>query len=356
MLLKSVLALTLSAQPILSHATDDFTVLNVSSSNPANIRIDLKVDNPLKTRPVKTRSGSFESQIDFSKIKITENNYPLSTSEGGKAIIGGCTECSVNVIHLTLDYSGSVRSQQNHLMNAARAFSNSVSKSTGRTFIRFSLFAGDKGLYNFKGSNNYYYDPDTLYKKLTTSSCSDFTLDGAQGSLTLCNSDSATRLNRAIVTNIEGLEASKAHFKSMSQNINYTSIIFSDGMGRDLDVDPITVKEKIADFKKSGGLFYAVALKSDEENKSYFINLSPTKIFSLKNVSKLSESLISVYDEMQAKLPLYFTIKICSATRGGFSTLRMTSNKFNMPKSSYEVDAIDFTGGCDMNNANQWKF
>jgi hypothetical protein len=218
------------------------------------------------------------------------------------------------------------------------------------------LFAGDKGLFNFKGFNNYYFDPETLYNKLTSSTCNDFTLNGAQGAMNLCNSDSATRLNRAIITNIEDLESSRTHFKTMSENVNYTSIIFSDGMGRDLDVDPFTVQEKIEKFKKTGGLFYAVALKSDEENRKYFENLAPTKMFDLKKVSKLSESLVSVYDEMQAKLPLYFTIKICSAVRGGISTVRMTSKKYNIPEASFDIDAVNFTGGCDVNNAGQWKF
>ena len=356
MFIKSLIALTLSTQPTITKATDDFTILNVKSSNPANIRIDLKVDNPDKTRPVKTRNGTFQSQVDFSKFQITENGYPLSTSEGGKAIIGGCLECSVNVIHLTLDYSGSVRTQHNQLMNSARNFLNSITKSSGRNFVRLSLFAGDKGLYNFKGFENYYFDPGTLYNKLLTSSCADFTLNGAQGGLNLCNSDSATRLNRAIVTNISALEDSKAHFKTISPNVNYTSIIFSDGMGRDLDVDMSTVQKNIEKFKNADGLFYVVALKSDEENRTYFENLAPTKMFDLKRISKLSDSLISVYDEMQAKLPLYFTIKICSAVRGGMSVIGIESKNYNVPYSPNDVDATNFTGGCDVNNASQWKF
>jgi hypothetical protein len=353
---KLVLALAFASQAMSTMAADDFTILNVKASSPANIRIDLKVDNPVKTKTVKTRNGTWESKIDFRKLKITENNYPLSSSEGGKAIIGGCTECSVNVIHLTLDYSGSVRSQHDNLINSARSFVNSISKSSGKTFVRVSLFAGDKGLYNFKGFKNYYFDPETLNSKLYHSTCNDFSLNGDMGGLSLCNADSATRLNRAIFSNINDLEESKSHFSEKSKNVNYTSIVFSDGMGRDLDVPKETVKAKIDSFKKLGGLFYVVAVNSDEENRAYFENLGPTKKFALKKVSKLSESLVNVYDEMQSKIPLYFTIKICSAVRGGTSTIAMTSKKYNVPKTTYDVDATDFTGGCDVGNPNQWKF
>ncbi|MBA2406064.1 MAG: hypothetical protein H0V66_14910 [Bdellovibrionales bacterium] len=356
MILKYLLALILAGQPLVSKAADDFTFLNIKSSSPANIRIDFKVDNPDKTRAVKTKHGTFESRLDFKKIKISENNFPLSNSEGGKAIIGGCTECSVNVIHLTLDYSGSVRGQQDNLINSALSFLSSISKSSGKKFVRISLFAGDKGLFNFRGFKNYYFDPATLSKKLSSSSCNDFSLNGDNNGLSLCNADSATRLNRAIVSNITELEESKKHFVAQSPNANYTSIVFSDGMGRDLDVGIDTVVNKIESFKNDGGLFYVVALKSDEKNKKYFEDLGPSKIFTLKKISNLSESLVNVFDEMQANLPLFFTIKICSAVRGGISTLGITSKEYHVPVTTQDIDATDFTGGCDVNNNDQWKF
>ena len=356
MILRTIIALTLFSQTMPVNASDDFKILRVTSSNPANIRIDFKVDNPTnKVRPIRMGEYFIET-MDVEKIKITENNLPLSLSEGGMAQIGGCTECSINLIHLTFDYSGSVRSQHDNLINSARNFLNNIMGSSGRTLVRLSLFAGDKALYAFKGRYNDYLKPADLLDKLLTSSCSEFTLDGSNISSNLCESDTATRLNRSILNNIESLNSAKEYFSKQTRNINSASIIFTDGMGRDLDVNASTVAGEIDSLKKSGGLFYVVAVKSDEQNKKFFKKLNPSKKFELRNMSKLSNTLVKVFDEMHARLPYYFTLKICSAVRGGVSSLGLSSRKYKIPKASFDIDATDFSGGCDMKNSSQWRF
>lgn len=336
-------------------AKDDFSVVGVRSSNPANIKIDLRIDNATD----KTRPSSFGNQfmlvpLDIRKIMITENGSVLSNSEGSKAAAVQCTSCSSNFIHMTLDYSGSVRGQHYKLVNAADKFLEKLKGTSGNTYIRLSFFAGDRLLFNPIGKKNWYYSPSELQEILY--SCENFTLNGEKSGTSLCNSDTATRLNTAIMNNINDLEIAKNEFFQNYANASYTSVIFSDGKNRDAGVEDITVKDRIASFKASGGNVYAVTMTSDENDTAYFNNLNPTKIFRFKKIEKFADKLVDVFEDLNNKLPVFYSLRICSAVRGGANNLALSSKKYKIPKFQAVLDATNFSGGCDVEKNSQWRF
>lgn len=334
-------------------AQDNFKVLEVKASNPANIKVNFRVDNPTS----KTRPGlSGKSPLNIDKILIQENNTPISRAEGSKAAFVTCASCSTNIVHMSLDYSDSVRDQYYTLVNSALDFLNKMSLASGQTFVRVSFFAGDRQLYNPKGYVNYYFDLETMKDILQKYTCKDFTLNGDKGGVNLCDSDNSTRLNSAVVNNIEALEAVKPQFDKQFPNPSYTSILISDGKNFDDGVSMDSVASTVRTFREKQGRVFAVSMTSKESDVNYFPRIQPDKIYKFKNISKLSSKLVELFEDLNNALPVYYSLRICSARRGGIVNLNISSKTYNMQTSISQVDATNFQGGCSIENENQWKF
>ena len=323
------------------------------SSAPNNIQIDFQIIN-------KPKNASL-SDLNMNKITIYENDVPLSSMEGQLASVVEC-QCSVNIIHLTVDYSGSVRRSFVQVMAGVHNFVLKLNQSKQKTLIRISFFAGDSGLYNLKGYNNYYFTPESALENITSNpDCRKFTLNGDVTGKNLCASDNATRLNTAFLLNLNQLNSMKEYTEKNSkdyQNPNFASIIFTDGRNTDLGVSTDEVASRIAEFKKSTGKIYTVSLDSKEFNAAYFSKVQPTKQVKFKKLHKFSNALTDAFDDFQNSLPAYYTLRICSASRGGLSQVSVESNAYKIPKFTFHelVDSTSFTGECDLTNESQWKF
>lgn len=328
----------------------EFKVLSSRTAAPANVKIDFKVEKPSKDlRPVRITEDLYLDNIDLNKISITEDGYKLSMSEGGSASVSKCGDCSINAVHLTLDYSGSVRNQFETVKHNAIKFINSLDPKTSR--VRLSFFAGEASLYSPKGYG-IYFEPGRLVNWLENATCSDFLID-TDLSKNLCGADTATRLNTAILLSMDSVNT---YFANEEKNVVRTSVIFTDGRGREKGVTAEQVKAEIEKFKLSGGLLYTVTMKSDEADKRYFDSIAPTKNFKMEKVHQLSERLADVLEDVQSLTPLFFTLKICSATRGnGTATLNVSSRKYDI-EASTTYDTSDFGGGCDLSDPEQWNF
>lgn len=328
----------------------EFEVLSSRTSYPANVKIDFKVNKPTKDiRPVRLTEDLYLDQIDLRKISITEDGYKLSMSEGGSASVTSCNDCSLNFTHLTFDYSGSVRNQFEVMKNSAINFIRTLDPKT--SLVAMSFFAGEAGLYNLRGIEVFYQVTPGLLKRIENSTCADYLLN-SDTSRNLCQADTATRLNTAILNNIAFVENADHPGKSVYR----TSVIFTDGRGRDKGVTDEQVKASVAKFKSKGGLFYTVTMKSDEADRKFFESIEPTKNFKMTKVHQLSERLADVLDDVKSLTPLFFTLKICSATRGaGKAVLNVSSKKYDI-EASTSYDTTDFGGGCDLKDPNQWRF
>ena len=352
-MLKTSALLGLALLSSQSFAQDEFKVLEIKASNPANIKVNFRVDNPTsKTRP----NLSGVSPLKINKILIKENNTPISTAEGSKAAFVTCSSCSTNIIHMSLDYSDSVRDQYYTLVNSALDFINKMSIAPGTTYVRVSFFAGDNKLYNPKGYQNWYFDLATMKDILQSYTCNDFTLDGAKSGTTLCNSDNSTRLNSAVLDNIAALEAAKIDFDKKFANPSYTSVIISDGKNFDDGVSIDTVTNSVRSFREKQGRVFAVAMNSKESDVNYFNRIQPDKIYKFKNLSKLSGKLVEVFEDLNNALPVYYSLRICSARRGGLVNLNISSKSYNLQTTLSQIDATNFKGGCNIENDNQWNF
>jgi hypothetical protein len=341
---------SLAILPFMFIGCEKFEVLSTRVAEPANIKVDFVVRKPSKNiRPVQLTEDLYLSQIDLRKFKITEDGDPLSLSEGGRAGVESCKSCSLNAVHLSLDYSGSVRDQFDNLIQHSANFVRKLKSVPGETKVRISFFAGDKTLYNPKGYP-IYLNAETMANWLPTASCRDFSDDYGRS---LCDADTATRLNTAIVENIRNLDVV---FEGRPEHVTKSSIIFTDGRGRDKSITTQEVFAKVDEFKKKGGLFYTVLLESDEDNNKFFKEIAPTKQFKLKKISQLSEKLVDVLDDVQGQTPLFFTLKVCSAVRGGPTSMKISSRAYGVDEIVINYDTTNFGGGCDLNNRNQWKF
>lgn len=343
-------AISLAILPVMFIGCEKFEVLSTRVAEPANIKVDFIVRKPSKSiRPVQLTEDLYLSQINLEKFKIIEDGDPLSLSEGGRAGVESCKSCSLNAVHLSLDYSGSVRNQFDNLIKHSANFVNKLKSAPGDTRVRISFFAGDANLYNPKGYP-IYLSADLLANWLPTASCRDFTDDYGRS---LCDADTATRLNTAILENIRSVDAV---FEGRPEHVTKSSIIFTDGRGRDKSVSTQEVSAKVDDFKKKGGLFYTVLLESDEDNSKFFKEIAPSKQFKLKKISQLSEKLLDVLDEVQGQTPLFFTLKVCSAVRGGPTSMKISSRAYGIDEVVINYDTTNFSGGCDLNDRDQWKF
>ena len=355
--------LVLASLPVLFVGCDTFEVLSKKTAQPANIKIDFVVQKPSKSiRPVGLTPDLYLSQIDLSKFKITEDGKKLSLSEGGRAGVEKCGDCAINLIKLTLDFSGSVRDQYDVMIGNTIAFLETLKKTQVESLINVNFFAGEVGLYEPKGMP-VYLKPDVMIGFLRQATCSSFHLTSEEyvmderGPQTLCDADTATRLNTSIVKMLERLNNPSMVVETIKgKKIIKTAILFTDGMGRDKGVTVEQVKSEVANFKSNGGLFYSVIMDSDEDNAKFFKEIAPTKRFTLKKITKLSEKLNDVLDDVQEEIPLFFTLKICSAVRGGPATLKVSSLKYNVPEISFKYDTTNFKGGCNLQNKEQWKF
>ena len=345
----SVLAFLLFLQ---SCKTELKPIGELRSSSPNNVQIDFQIINKPKNITL--------NNLNMNKITIYENDVPLSTLEGQMASVVEC-QCSVNIVHLTVDYSGSVRRSFEQVMAGVHNFVLKLYRSKQKTLIRISFFAGDEGLYNPTGYNNYYFTPDSALDYTHNPDCRRFTLNGDKNGKTLCDSDNATRLNTAFLTNLNHLNWMKGYVKDRPEqfpNPNFVSIIFTDGRNTDVGVSTDMVAEEVVNFKKNTGKVYAVSLDSKEFNSSYFAKVQPTKQVKFKKLSKFSNALTDAFDDFQNNLPAYYTLRICSASRGGFSKISVESKTYKIPKFTFneEVDSRSFTGECDLSDESQWKF
>lgn len=327
----------------------DFQVLSTRTSSPANVKIDFKVNKPSKDiRPVRLTEDYYLEMIDLRKITITEDGEELSVSEGGSSSVSRCLDCSINAVHLVLDYSGSVRDQFEVVKSNAIKFIKTLDPKNSK--VRVSFFAGEASLFSPKGYG-IYLDPVRMTNWLNNASCSDFLNDAT--SLNLCHSDRATRLNTSIINGISSIDTFFAHEK---MNVIPTVVVFTDGRGRDKGVSEQQVRAQVNRFQSKGGLFYTVSMKSDEADKKYFNAIGPNKSFKMSKVHQLSDRLADVLEDVQSLTPLFFTLKVCSATRGqGKTVLDVNSKKYGI-KTSVTYDTGDFGGGCDLKDASQWNF
>ncbi|MCM2348369.1 MAG: hypothetical protein NDI69_00015 [Bacteriovoracaceae bacterium] len=126
-----------------------FQVLSSRTAAPANVKIDFK-----DIRPVHLTEDLYLDQIDLKKISITEDDYKLSMSEGGSASVSRCADCSINAVHPTLDYSGSVRDQFEVLKNNAIKFISTLDRRNLR--VALSFFTGEASLYSIGGDGHYF--------------------------------------------------------------------------------------------------------------------------------------------------------------------------------------------------------
>lgn len=355
--------LKLASLPLLVVSCDNFELIGTKTAEPANVKIDFVVQKPSKNiRPVGLTPDLYLSQVDLKSFKITEDGKKLSLSEGGKAGVEKCGDCSANLVKLTLDYSGSVRNQYETLIQNAISFIENLKNSQGITLVNVSFFAGDAGLYEIM-RENLFTDPNTMINFLKSrATCDSFKLKKEIYSVdepiqTLCEADTATRLNTAILKTFDAFNEPHIYGKSINgKKLIKTAILFTDGMGRDKGVTVEQVKSGVTEFRNKGGLFYSVTMDSDEDNAKFFKEINPTKRFTLKKLDKLSEKLNDVLEDVQEETPFFFTLKVCSAVRGGPTTLKVSSRKYKVPEITINYDTSNFRGGCDLKNKQQWNF
>src|SRR5690554_80532 len=120
----SVLAFLLFLQ---SCKTELKPIGELRSSSPNNVQIDFQIINKPKNITL--------NNLNMNKITIYENDVPLSTLEGQLASVVEC-QCSVNIVHLTVDYSGSVRRSFEQVMAGVHNFVLKLYRSKQKTLIR----------------------------------------------------------------------------------------------------------------------------------------------------------------------------------------------------------------------------
>ena len=331
---------------------NDVSFLAVKSSNPANIKIDLKIENVTDDLRPESSSVAF----DISKVFFTENGKKLSSTEGSKAAAVKCGSCSTNVVHLILDYSGSVRDQFPKLIMGTQQFLQKLTYAPGNTIVRLSFIAGDDGLFNVKGKKNGYTALSDMIMLLNSASCSSFTLDGRVDSLSMCNSDTATRLNSNLLSALEQINTADFFLQKQFSNIKYSMIVLTDGTNTDSGIADHIVIDQVAQFKERNGMFFTLTLDSKETDQKYLSDLKPNKGYVFKNYSKFSEKLVELFKDYSSTLPVYYSLLICSAVRNGDNELKLSSKKYNIPETNILVNAKDFRGGCDTNDLSQWNF